>query len=593
MATPLNPTPVNGRSITPTVLVLVVIALLGTGVAVGLVLFLLPGGAYQPEQTAKYLPAETQVYYSLNLRPGNDQLKKFKVILERFRENPRFQAKVDEFFDDGEAESGIHIKDDVLPWLGPEIAVGVLDLAGSIVATSTGGTPLVVVIVGTTDQQQSMMVLTDWLSYQTDAEGLDFQADAYEGLIVHTTEDGFHNYAATGDYLVFSTDRDLLKDTIDRIQDGDSTGSLYADLRFQEARKLLPDPHYSTLYVNSDAIWKDTRRQFGGEFPLEARRQIDEIIPEWVTLTCSLIDKGLRLDFAAPIRDKTVAETSRTNSVSSRRLLPSDTLAFLSFSVEPDLKSLRESLREQPMEDLGGYGMWLFGSPIDPDGNMEDLLDEGLKSFQQTVGLDAERDVLDWMSGEISAAVLPSDFGVAFDDPTRAALQAVALIEFDESKRESVDHAVNTVLEFLETTLDLSAHPITYGDGRGAVFNLEEIAGPTAYRPGYLTLSDHLVIGTTGEALRAVSDAAGGQRDSLAQHPKYAQLEKAISVNKNPLVYVDLEEITEAVVMTLDTGDFREYRREVEPFVEPLSSLMMAGDTQGDVGRFSVIVTID
>jgi hypothetical protein len=94
------------------------------------------------DQTAKLLPADTQIYLSLNLRPGNDQLRKFGDIVDRLRQHPGFQPKIDDLFDDVHEETGIHPGEDLISWLGPEIGFGFI-VVGSAVAATTGGTPLV------------------------------------------------------------------------------------------------------------------------------------------------------------------------------------------------------------------------------------------------------------------------------------------------------------------------------------------------------------------------------------------------------------------------------------------------------------------
>lgn len=43
----------------------------------------------------------------------------------------------------------------------------------------------------------------------------------------------------------------------------------------------------------------------------------------------------------------------------------------------------------------------------------------------------------------------------------------------------------------------------------------------------------------------------------------------------------------------LDPDDLQEYREEVEPFVGPLSSLVIAGETNNGVTRVSIALTIE
>jgi hypothetical protein len=51
------------------------------------------------EQTARYLPPDTQFYLSVNLRPGLDQLSKLKAQYAKFEANAGFGQKIDELFE--------------------------------------------------------------------------------------------------------------------------------------------------------------------------------------------------------------------------------------------------------------------------------------------------------------------------------------------------------------------------------------------------------------------------------------------------------------------------------------------------------------
>ena len=238
-------------------------------------------------------------------------------------------------------------------------------------------------------------MLRDWISYLVDGAGLTFDTTTYRGLSVFSERGDDQHYAVTEDYMLFATDRVLLEDTIDRIQDGDSAGSLYTNSRFQDARDALTTPRITTFYADTGAIWRDARRQLGDTVPAEARRQLDDAIPEWVAVSGSLVDMGAKLvgSFFAPQPDP---ETTPTlNSGASAELLPPDTLSFLSFFVEPDLDPLRDQLREQKISDLGPaiYGALSgdLGLAVDEGSSLSDVLDASLDRFEDAFGLDIQK----------------------------------------------------------------------------------------------------------------------------------------------------------------------------------------------------------
>ena len=216
-------------------LILVIVAVVGAATAGGLTTYLLLREEVSPsEQTSKFLPADTQIYFSLNLRPGNDQLKKFRDIFARFREHPNFQSKIDELLDDAMVETGMDLVEDVIPWLGPELAIAFVDVVGSAVGAATGGAPLAVAMLGTSDSVPALSVIQDWTRYLTQEEGLKFATETYEGLTVFSEQDDEQHYVVMEDYVLFATDRELLEDEFglqgDQVSYGGGAGVVF-DLR--------------------------------------------------------------------------------------------------------------------------------------------------------------------------------------------------------------------------------------------------------------------------------------------------------------------------------------------------------------------------
>ena len=46
----------------------------------------------------------------MNIRPGNDQLRKFSQIAERFRKHPNFQPKIDDLVQETKDETDIDLE---------------------------------------------------------------------------------------------------------------------------------------------------------------------------------------------------------------------------------------------------------------------------------------------------------------------------------------------------------------------------------------------------------------------------------------------------------------------------------------------------
>jgi hypothetical protein len=107
------------------VAILVVVGILGLSAAgVATAIYLLQEPVHPSEQTARFLPDNTEIYYSLNMRPGGDQRRFFADILASFQSHTEFQPQIDDLYDKIETETGIDLVAEALPLLGPEVAVG-------------------------------------------------------------------------------------------------------------------------------------------------------------------------------------------------------------------------------------------------------------------------------------------------------------------------------------------------------------------------------------------------------------------------------------------------------------------------------------
>ena len=204
-----------------------------------------------------------------------------------------------------------------------------------------------------------------------------------------------------------------------------------------------------------------------------------------------------------------------------------------------------------------------------------------------------ERDFLSWMTGEFAFALLPTDFKGISNDPPTDALQAAAFIQFDADKRDEVVGAMAKVVDLLQDNFDLQGEQVFYGDGTGVVFDLTDLVGSPVYHPGYLILGDHLSIATTRETLELVASIQQGQPDNLATDFEYSRVTQEVGGTMNPLIYVNIKEITQRAVAALDQDARQDYREKVEPFVGPMRALLMAGDTQQELSRFYVILSIE
>ena len=199
-----------------------------------------------------------------------------------------------------------------------------------------------------------------------------------------------------------------------------------------------------------------------------------------------------------------------------------------SFSQYSDglLDPIREELKDLSLSEqdpmLSVVLAEMLGQTFDDDATGNDLLDALLDQFQDSLGLDLEKDVLDWMTGEISLALLPTDFQAISEDPLGSAVQMAALVQFDPKKRSDVAHAVDLTLLFLKEQLGVRSQRLLFEGREGVVLDLQELDGIANYEPGFLILDDELLIASTKDSLGSVISIVESQEGSLAQDSEYS-----------------------------------------------------------------------
>ena len=550
----------------------------------------------EPEQTAKFLPPETQIYMSLNLLPGAGQLVKAREIWDRFAEHPGFQPAIDGWMDELESEAGFNFMEDVQPWLGPEVGVGVIDVVGSAIASRSGGEPIAILLIGTTDLELSKKFLEDLIAYLEENEDGSYETEIYRDVTIFKKTSGFEQYAAAGDYLLFTTDSDLMVDTIDRVKGAGDGQSLFSEARFQEFRERLPENRFFTTYVDAKAIWTDSKRQFGAKISPTLRRQVDESALDWVAVTASFLDMGVRVDVSAPVTPGSAKPWNAPISMASTRLAPADSIAFGSFRVPTSFDPLRERLAGQTVGEIDPQLHSILSILVDPSIGEQDGLDHVfdliLDRFEESVALDLERDLLDWMTGELAFVFMPSDFEGAAADPATAAVNAGLLVQIAEGKQAQANQAMAKISDILEG-FGIVASPIVHGAGTGAEFGTSPFLRNDVYKPGYLILGGQLIVGTDTEVFEQAALVEGGLRQSLADDPEYSRIANEFSSLPEMLFYLNISELRNAVVGALDGDDLKQYRSDAEPFLDPLKSALITSVVEGDVRRGSLVITAE
>ena len=81
-------------------------------------------------------------------------------LWNRFEELPKFEETVDDLLEDLEEETGIDFEEEVLPWVGPDLSLGLMNV------TEESGD--VVALIGVKDHDVASEFLRELLEYMED-----------------------------------------------------------------------------------------------------------------------------------------------------------------------------------------------------------------------------------------------------------------------------------------------------------------------------------------------------------------------------------------------------------------------------------------
>ncbi|MFH1560504.1 MAG: DUF3352 domain-containing protein [Chloroflexota bacterium] len=548
----------GAKGIAPIVFIIgAAIVILATAV-VGTYVFL-DSANHPNDETASYLPADTDIYFSLNLRPGAEQLQYVRRIISRYTDNPDFQDKVDDLVDTVEDETGIHLLKDVLPWLGPELAIGLIDVGG------IADNPQVVAFVGTRDTEAAERVLRRFLDSLEEEEEAGFREGSYKGFITFREVDEEEvNLAITDNYLVFATSERLLEDTIDMMEE--SVDALSDKAEFKEARDSVMEERFSFLYVDVESIVRQFRVVASAAGAGEALREVEDRLPEILGVSGSFVDRGVRIDgyYNTPPGSNIIPPA---NSLGSAGLLPDDSLAFLSAT------GLKEALQEALTE-------------LEEDTTLGFDIQEILEGLDQGFSIDIDRDILGWMTGEVAIALLPNSFSSDIFGGLSRAIHALALFQFEE--RGDTEDALENLVDALEN-LGVPFDDVEIEGEKATMVDLRGFFGETAYKPGFMFLGNYLVLGTTDLALSMAVSARDGDEPSLSNAEEFSRVVEMAPEGKNALFFLNLKEIVKAALDAQSPSEREDYRENAAPFVDPLRAFLVGMETTS----FTLVITIE
>ncbi|MCX7691201.1 DUF3352 domain-containing protein [Thermoflexus sp.] len=511
-------------------------------------------GLRQQTLATELIPADAVFYmslsYNLQAQPGYETIRKayldnaeVKRALEDFRARLKEEAKID-----WEA--------DVASWLGTEAGIAILALSPE--ALEQGRFPLVILIASRNLQASERFL-------QRLRELAAEQGPAFEERTYRRTRYWFRPgqqeneppvlMATVRDFVVFAADEQALRAVVDRAE-GQGQALARAD-RFQRVMKELPSQAVLLGYGDYNGLLRVLREALARQPeapPLEEllgtgpSAELAKAI-EAVGFSGELLPEGLRIQAISLIqRDKLSAEAQSALDVPpiSEGMLagvPERVLAILQIPrIGDQLKQSLEALRSVPDAE------------------------QQLRSIESALGIDLERDLISWMTGDLVLIVQP----VQTATPLGVPVGVSALIEADRPQE------AQTGLERLEALLQTVG--LTVEDRELEGRSIRVIVDPSGTPVvGYAFGPRAVGIGLPPEALASSHPERGPER-TIRDNRRFQEVLRRLPDRRSQLLFVDAQELWNLIEDQIPSAEREAFRRDVRPFLVPIRGIGIAGE---------------
>lgn len=403
-------------------------------------------------------------------------------------------------------EIGLTLSDDVRPWLGRSVGVGLTELA--VLPDGRLDRAGWLLVAGTQDRGAADDFLDKLGRQLSERTGGEPTASDYRGRTItgfgpdEALPLGGLAFSRSGGQVIIGSDEATVRAAIDA-QQGESLAD--SDV-FQSLTGSLPAERGLTLYADQEQV-PELGRLLAGAAPLAiGPLDLTSLALPPAAIGASIVDQGLRLDTAAPAAE---AQSSPGQVGQGASLLPAEALAFVA----------GDSLD-------GAWGA--LKASLEAGDSLADF-EESMALLSREFGYDPDRQLLPLLDGVWTLALLPADEGLLLELTGRP-LGAVLLANGSDAA------GISAAVDDLNVALEGQRLPLATADIGGVTATTIDLASLIgAPLPLYGVAGEQLFLGTDGHVLAQVltgeaSPGQGALDDDAAYQAAAAQLPEGYQV---------------------------------------------------------------
>ncbi|MCC6628868.1 MAG: DUF3352 domain-containing protein [Chloroflexi bacterium] len=476
----------------------------------------------------------------IRFAPAPGQWLRLQALQEKLATVPEIRAAME----GGQRERigrAMTVENDVLPWLGGDVALAVLPPSAA-----SASDPDLAVLLASRDVRGAERFLRD-LRTEIERSGEPMRKRETAGVTFYARGAGPALGMVRG-FVLLSTSTDRLKEMILIARGrGQSLGDSAA---YQAIAGLLPPERLGEIYIAPDLS--------GGSVSVE------RVANRGVAVSARLTSSSLVWETVAPYDLERMHPDMRAwvqqppNPLGVAAALPDATVAAL-------------AVRDIP-------ALWRATTAVVRD---EPTFQQSLADFEAGTGFNLEHDLLGWLSGEVG-------LGLIADPAFTGGLPVGEVLAIEARDRPLVEAKLARITDVLAQRhkITLSPHPL---DGGAA--QVVDTAGP-AQGVGYTFAGDYLLIGSSVAMLR---ESVVGRGDGLAANPRYVAVREAMPPAVTSLAVVDMVAARQIAAAWAESQRQMDTWRAVEPWLRPLAAIGSASATVGadGIGRSTAVVVFD
>ena len=552
-----------------------------------------------PESSARYYPRDTLAYGWVTLYPEGGQREQMLDLWDRLNEVPWIEDQLDELMDQLENEYNLIVEEDVIPWAGPEISVGLLEERRKPVGMMT---------ISVRDPETAKEFMKDWTNYLEDELSLDFEFEEEDEMLIWRDQDTAIAFILANEVLVTLAGEELgrtLDNTLDLIS-GEQDRTLADEADFQKARSQLSSRRFASLFINIKDSIDILPRDNLSSYDFQEMKSITESgdLPEWVGASAEWIDRGIVFEASAPNTERYGQDIQRLRDPA--KLVPSETIGLLAATFNPDLDAWRERLDNYGSDEETAYetksiyeGLYRAleqeserPSRQKEEPDISDILDVAIELVEAHTSVDLERDLINHLEGSIVIAVNDVDPTAIRGNPAEETINAIAILPYTAENEDALMDSLEELSDYLQDEVDLlelDVDSVNVGaENEAETFHPSSGSIDTTYTPGYVFHKNKLYFGTTEDALEEVIATQNGNVEPLSSDKEYQRAVGALPKEQQTLFWVSLERL----IAHVDAWDTELTDDEFEALQSTAGSIAASANADEEQIRISVAVTL-